>query len=136
MYQIRAQLSILAIEFAYPKINDSIIQELKSINEKFHAANQRKDRLKATEYDGQFHNVFLQLADNHFLTEFIEVLRIHIQRFQMASDPYVSLIAKGDSSYDEHSAVIKALEQKDLEGAKTAMMTNWLHTIDVASHRQ
>lgn len=135
LYRISAELHTLALDFAYPKISEDVLAELRRINESLLLADQQGNNAAMMDCDRQFHTRILQLADNHFLSEFTSTLQAHIERIQCAKDPYYSLIGKGRDPYEEHKAILEALEQHDLPTAKEASRKNWLHTIEVAEKR-
>lgn len=132
IYRIAAELHSLALEFAFEKITDDAIRELDRLNEAFHLAQERGDNQHAEELDRQFHRIFVDLSDNKHLTEFINTLESHIRRVQLMENPDYNIVGKKDDSYHQHAEIIEALKRKDLNGAKEAMRTNWLHTIEVA----
>ncbi len=132
IYRISADLHSLSLELAYKKITGKTIQELRQLNEDFYEAEKHGHYAKAGEWDRQFHDVFLRLAANRYLTEFTNTLGTHIRRVQMMNDPYYNLEGKKSDSYEQHLKIINALEQKDMEAAKEMMRQNWLHTIEIA----
>lgn len=136
IYRISADLHSLALEFAFPKITKNTIQNLKQINDNFYKAEICGNYLEAGKQDQQFHEVFLQLADNRYLSEFTNTLGTHIRRVQMMNDPYYNLAGKNDDSYKQHLKIINALEQKDIKTAKEMMRQNWLYTIELAKTKE
>lgn len=135
IYCISANLHALSLEFAYPKITKETISELKTLNENFHRAELNKNYLDAGNWDQKFHNVFLRLASNRYLSEFTSKLEAHIRRVQMMNDPFYNLEGKKDDSYNQHLKIIDALESNDMQEAKKLMQENWLHTVEVANQR-
>lgn len=124
-FKIIADLHALAVEFAYPKITDDTIEELKKINASCIVSNNANDIVASEHFDDEFHQVFVNLADNHFLSEFIHILRSHIQRVKN-----IDYKENGEATFKSHDNIIIALENKDLEAAKDAMRANWLHAVD------
>lgn len=124
-YQMIADLQALALDFSYSKITKDVILELKKINQSFIIANKRKDIASSEYLDDEFHEVFIKLSENHFLSEFIHILKSHIQRVEN-----IYYKKNGESSFMSHEKIIMALEHHDLPEAKKAMRENWLHTLN------
>lgn len=136
LYQIAAELHVLALEFAYPHITQIEVDALKKCNQQFTRAIARGDNATASQADHEFHDIIIKLSSNYFIREFIKILSSHIERLQLIDDPDFNLTGKKQDSVEDHENIIKALENQDLESAKEAMRHNWLHTIEVAEHRQ
>lgn len=130
-YRIAAELHAMAVEFAYPKITESILNELKAINDSFFSAGEQNLVADEKHYDQQFHGIFLTLADNYFLTEFTMTLGSHIERIE---NLYYSIIKNYKNSVSEHAQIIASLEQKDIVAAKETMRYNWMHTLEILDH--
>ena len=126
-YQILAAFHSLAIEFAYPKITQETIEQLKQTNEKLSAAIYEGSQKSAIRYDQEFHDILLNLAANEFLISFSNTLESHIARIE---NLYYDKLPKQNDSAEGHEAIIKALENKDLNSAKAAVSQNWLHVLD------
>ena len=133
IYRIAAELHALALEFAWPKITPEIIDELKKYSDGFSHSVELKDNPEASRYDQLFHSVFIRLADDHFLREFIKSLEGHILRVQLNSSLRFNLVGKNQLSCREHEEIIAALENQDLTAAKDAMRRNWISTIELAN---
>lgn len=127
-YQILAAFHSLALEFAYPKITQEIIEQLKQANEKLSIAIREGAQEAAIRYDQEFHDILLDVAANDFLISFSSTLECHIERIE---NLYFDKLPKQEDSVEGHEAIIKALENKDLSSAKEAASRNWMHVIDV-----
>lgn len=123
-YRITAELHALAVEFAYPEITADVIGELKKINQSFAIVLKERNLREIQRFDDQFHTVFLNLAGNHFLTEFSHILKGHIERIE-----HIYYKEQDTFSFRSHEEIIAALEAQRLEDAKEAMRRNWLHTL-------
>lgn len=132
-YKIAAEIHSLALEYAYPKIDADTIRELNAYNMKFRQAYEKGDVKEIYKYDGEFHNVFIRLAQNPFLKEFSNILLSHTLRIEYV---YFKDIKYSKKSYDQHLAIIQALKDHDLEKAKEAMRENWLHTLRIFENNQ
>lgn len=123
-YRLIATIHALALEMAYPKLTEDHIKDLKQIDYSFTIAQKNRD-VEVTEIlDNQFHDIFLRLSGSPFLIEFSDILKTHIMRIEKI------YYKKNDSfSFQSHEEIILALENRDLEGAKIAMRSNWIHTV-------
>lgn len=127
-YHMLAELNSMAVEFAYPHITEEHLENLKKINERFLLASEKHDFTKSRAHDKEFHDTFVKLAGNDFLTNFIETLTCHIARLE---NVYFDQILDAKDSVNEHAQIIEALEGKDLEKAKEFMKQNWIHTAEI-----
>lgn len=128
LYQILAALHSLALEFAYPKIDQKVIAQLKKTNEKLSIAMREGTQEEALRYDQEFHDIFLEASANDFLTSFSNTLQCHIVRIE---NLYLDRLPKREDSVDGHEIIIEALEKGDMPAAREAARQNWLHVIDV-----
>lgn len=135
-YGMLAEFNVLALQFAYPAINDAVIADLKRTNEDFAKVFTSKERQEARKYDERFHTIFFQLAAAPFLLNFTETLKVHVNRIE---DLYFSkqkdLHQDYHQSVEEHEAIILALKDHNLKAAETAMRANWLSTLSFLQSR-
>lgn len=124
-YRILAQLDVLAVEFAFPHITEEVIRTLKDTNRKLSAALDQHDWVAQRTFDQQFHGIFLKLAENEFLSDFMDTLYWHVARVE---NLYHEKLMESVDSVAEHKRIISALSCGDLEEAKKAMYFNWMNT--------
>lgn len=127
-YIMLADLHGLAVRFSFDKVSEQTIRQLEQINESIAAACEKKDLRSVQMYDQEFHNVFLDLADNDFLTSFSNTLYIHALRTE---NMYYSLTESRKNTVDEHAGIIQALRERNVEEAVSRMRFNWAHTADI-----
>ena len=82
LYRMLAELHVLALEFSFPSVDDEVILELRSLNQKFSKACHDSDVKTIRLYDSRFHGVFVALSNNTFLKRFIETLENHVARIE------------------------------------------------------
>ena len=123
-YRMMAELHALAVEFAWPHLTVEHITALEETNQLFTAAVHAKNISEAKRFDSQFHQLFLTLANNHFLSEFTGILNSHIQRIENIYFQQLDI-----ASFQSHESILEALRDHDLEAAKSAVRDNWLHTL-------
>ena len=127
-YRMLAELHVMAIEFAFDKMDTSVTADLRRINESFMQAYKSHDIKGCRSSDKEFHDVIIGLAGNDFLKSFCEILHGHAARIE---NIYYSKVGGMDELIHEHNRIIEAVEAGDLESARKNMRENWLHTPDV-----
>ncbi len=127
-YRMLAELHSMAVEFAFDQIDEEVISELRSINNRFMNAYEKRDIRGCRTCDKDFHDLIVKLAGNDFLASFCETLSGHAARIE---NIYFSKVGGMDELIHEHNKIIDAFEAGDLEAAKGYMRENWLHTPDV-----
>lgn len=130
-YQIMAQLYALALEFAFPRVTADTVAELREINRKFDQHLSRHDSAGAHQLDKQFHGIFLRLAPNEFLSNFIDIVDCHVERIERL---YYSSEMMRKDSVSKHETIISALEQGDLDAAIRGTKENWLDTLKIITY--
>lgn len=128
IYQILASLHSLSLEFAFSRIDGTVIAQLKEANENLSRAIKAGDRENVRKYDQEFHDVFLHVASNDFLSAFSKTLECHIERIE---NLYCDRLPRLEDSVEGHKAIIDALENGDMQTASEAAKQNWLHITDV-----
>lgn len=118
-YRLMAELNVLALEYAMPKINEAVLVELRRLNKYIITPG-----ADAKEGDRQFHEVFIRLAANHYLTEFTGILRCQIDRVE-----HIYYQDSAAASFATHEKILEALDRRDLAQAKEAMRQNWMQTL-------
>ncbi len=125
-YEIIAEIQVLALDFAFPKINKDVISELTSLNQEFDFSSPDLNTHSRLAWDSRFHQVFFRIAGNSFLTSFNSTLLCHIQRVESM---YYSRNWDGSVSQATHQLIIDALKRGDRDSAREAMRSNWLSTL-------
>lgn len=129
-YKMLAEIHATAVDFAFDKIDGEIIKSLKNANERFKQAYKNRDINGCRSCDNEFHDIIIKLAENDFLSSFCDTLSGHAARIE---NIYYSKVSGMDELIHEHTAIIKALEERDLASAQEYMRNNWLHTSEVLS---
>lgn len=128
MYPTLAALHALAAEIAAQHILPEQIEALKSLNAQFDEAIGQGQPYQAMEWDEQFHNLIVELADNPYITSFSSTMQVHIRRFKYVflKQPVSATLA----SVEEHAAIIEALEQHDANRASAMMKQNLIRPMN------
>jgi DNA-binding GntR family transcriptional regulator len=115
IYQIRESLDILAIRLFLQRNNKTLILQMKEHVQKMGEALQENNLEKFAQHDLEFHNCYLNNTGNNRLQNIIITLHDQIRR-------YLSLAGTDEamcrSSYEDHSAVIEAIDEIDFEKAE------------------
>ncbi len=122
LYSIVWTLEPLALSQAFGSITDDDIQIMIAANERFLQKMRTRDRLSALEADNAFHSVYIKLAHNKDLEKIIAEIKYKLKRLDLY---YFDKIKDATLSYEEHAQIIKALKQKDLGQAISAVEYNW-----------
>ena len=113
--EIRAVLEGLGVELAAKKMQAEDIEELKRINGEFASAIPTGDVAKLVELDTRFHDFIFTKADDERLQQIIGSLVEQVSRFRVT---YLRKPTYHDAIAKEHEAIIRAIEGRDLEGAR------------------
>ncbi|WP_341279384.1 GntR family transcriptional regulator [Paenibacillus sp. FSL H8-0537] len=122
LYAPLVALNALAAELAVPHIQPEHIARLNELNAQFAKCIQENKPYEAIEYDEEFHNVILELADNAYIQSFTSSLQMHLRRYKYLFIKQPTFIAQ--VGVKEHQAIIDALEARDAEAAYLMMKKN------------
>lgn len=126
VYYLMGKLQGIAVEEFIENMENSQIEILEELNEKFHHAISSKDIEASIEADGNFHRYIAELSGNPYNISFTDQLLIHCIRneyrcFESGDFP--------EQSYDFHNRIIKALRDKNLILAKELLEENWMSSL-------
>lgn len=124
IYPPFAALQSLAAETVAAIISNEQIEKLRSINMDFASSLGQSQPYKAMEYDEEFHNFIVEMADNSYVSIFISNLQMHIRRFKYLFLKQISTLEH--ASIDEHEQLIKAFILRDSNVASHIMKQNIL----------
>lgn len=124
LYDIRRILEVEALKIIINsnKIDEDFISQLKSINNqlgKLRRKNEFVDRHEAYEQDWIFHDTIIKQSQHGHLTAMYNRLNTQAQIIRFTS---WDLGLRGDKTFDEHSAIIDALEKQDVLTGESAVV--------------
>jgi DNA-binding GntR family transcriptional regulator len=121
IFQIRTVLEILAVKLACSRITSDQLQLLRLSLEKQsgQTADTAPDYQKFVVYDTEFHNIIINAAGNMMLRSLIDEIRDKIKRTGINS--LYSRKSRIAEAVKEHSAVVDAIEMKDVQLACAKM---------------
>lgn len=114
--EVRKALEVLAVELACIKIKDEEIVELKECGEKFRQALDKGELTVVADMDEQFHDVIYKATCNRRLIQLLNNMRQQMYRYRLE---YIKDDGHWNVLIEEHEKLIKAIEEKDVEMAKS-----------------
>jgi DNA-binding GntR family transcriptional regulator len=120
-----AVLQALAAELAIPHLNDAILEQLESINERFKDAIHSENYYAALKIDEEFHQVIVDASNNKYIHDIISDLQAHVRR-----QFYHNSIVLTEKSIEEHTIIIKSMREGDGEKVSSMMKENWVRAIE------
>ncbi len=122
LYLPMATLQQLAITLAVEKITPAHIRRLKDLSAAFSEAVKEQSRpMPILKADKDFHSCILETAENEYISDFCDMLWIHIQRLEYSFFRDTPL----DDSIREHESMIQALEMRDEYSASILAKEHW-----------
>ncbi len=122
LYSIVWTLEGLALKQAFDILTEENIQAMKEANEKFLHALQNNEPFLAVESDNEFHSVYLLASQNPDLCQMLSIVKQKISRLKIY---YFNEVKDSLISYQEHHAIIEALQKRNLLKALEAVEHNW-----------
>lgn len=122
-----AEIQGLAAELACKKFSSYDLQHLEDIYANFVKAIENEDIDDSISYDSAFHDYILNLADNEYLTEFSQVLILHIQRIKYH---YFHHYSMRKSSAKQHREILDAFKEGNPAKVSSLMKSHWLNVME------
>lgn len=132
IYPLVYDLEAFCLKEGFDRINETFIKELKAINEKIKEYNHDKRQVQVIQLDNEFHDHIISLSKNTEVKPILDNLKKRIRRLEIIF--YTSKNAEElTSTYVEHSALIEALEERNLEKSLACLKVNWTNVLDKKS---
>lgn len=125
LYPLIILLETHAMTLAFPLLQTQV-KALEDINESMYL--KRNFPEEASLADREFHRRLTELCKNETLLRMIDELRLRISCYEHC---YMAKKEQLEYSYKQHKDIIKALKKGNMDGAKTALSTNWEHGIRI-----
>ncbi|MGO4346556.1 GntR family transcriptional regulator [Paenibacillus sp. MCAF9] len=122
LYAPLTALQALAAELAADNIQPEHIEQLRAINASFNEKVSEEQLYEAMEYDEEFHETILQIANNQHILTFCSSLQLHIRRYK-----YIFFKRPNWETHTaaaDHEYIIQALEARNGEEASRLMKLN------------
>ncbi len=101
-------------------ISSEQIAEIRSIDDRINDAIKKRNALKITDFNSQFHRSIAKYCNNEYLSTYIQKIRVEEQRlaylcFSKEVSATYSLKEHFQQVVEQHSSIISSLERKDAE---------------------
>ncbi len=116
---LSAEIARLAVRKQHPED----ILELKRINSLFSAAVKAQDDRSAIDFDHQFHEYILKMADNPYLENYWHQISPHTDRYEIL---YFKSGIRQELSVSDHAHIIYAMEKGSEGEAAKYSQQNWV----------
>jgi DNA-binding GntR family transcriptional regulator len=120
-----AALQALTAELAIPCLTQETITILENTNERFADAVLAEDYFSALKIDEEFHQIFVDTADNPYIKTMIASLQVHVRRLFFHNS-----IVLTKKSIEEHASIIELMKKRDVTGVSALMRKNWVRAIE------
>lgn len=118
LYAVRKALEILAVEWAVNRINQAEIDKLQEQSDLMEFYTARKDGKKVLEIDSDFHAVIYNASGSRFMAQVLRSYKEYIDQTRKVIFDERDYL---EEIFQEHKAVLEAVKNRDVEGAKEAM---------------
>lgn len=119
--QIAAELHGLAIDLAFPALDEAALAEMEQANGRLSAALAAGDAEAATAADDDFHEVALTRSGNPLIPDHLEVVTATLRRAEFLHFESV----KGSASPEQHTEIIAAVRAGEHAHAVALTKANW-----------
>lgn len=119
--QIAAELHGLAIDLAFPTLDEAALTEMEQANGRLSAALAAGDAEAAIAADDDFHEVALTRSGNPLIPDHLEVVTATLRRAEFLHFESV----KGSASPEQHTEIIAAIRAGEHAQAVALTKANW-----------
>nr|WP_276584438.1 GntR family transcriptional regulator [Brevibacterium permense] len=119
--QIAAELHGLAIDLAFPALDEAALNEMGQANDRLGAALAAGDAEAAIAADDDFHEVALTRSGNPLIPDHLEVVTATLRRAEFLHFESV----KGSASPEQHTEIITAVRAGEHAHAVALTKANW-----------
>lgn len=131
VYEVRHNLSTLAMQLAAPRLTTADIARLRWINDQLGEAYASGDVRAAIALGDDFHNLLINASGNTVLLQILEQLRVRIRRFPGFT---YQQPGRSDEIIREHLAMIEALATGNHALAVDLTSAHYLHAMQARLH--
>jgi len=122
LYAPLTALHTLAAELAAENIQHEHIEQLRAINACFSEKVDAEQLYEAMEYDEEFHETILEIANNQHILSFCSSLQLHIRRYKYIF--FKRPTWESHTAASDHESIIQALEARNGDEASRLMKLN------------
>lgn len=116
--EVRRSLEELAIELACQRMDEQELEDLEQAQEAFRKAIEKGDAMEIAETDEHYHDIIYNGTGNSRLVQILNNLREQMYRYRLE---YIKDAAKRQILIVEHDHILKAVKERHVSEAKTAI---------------
>ncbi len=118
IYTIRLAIEAIAVDWAMERMTDDDLDKLKELYELMEFYTIKKDVLKISELNSQFHEIIYKATKSRYLEQILKDFQYYIKTTRNKS---LKTPGRLDSALDEHKAILDAFLERDAEKAKIVL---------------
>ncbi len=127
IYPIVWSLECLAVALGGPRLGETEFEAMAAANARLRDAIDHGQPLEASRADGDFHDVYIEAADNPELARIVASLKVKLRRLEAA---YFGGSLTASRSVEEHDELLAALRAGEFERAADAVRDNWQRSFE------
>lgn len=121
LIEVRQVNEALCLRLATQRVNSAQIELLRELNQRIATASETRDREQMLLLDREFHQVLADIAGNSRLSDILSIIHAQAQRFWATT---LSSAMHMQEVVAEHEAIIRAMEQGDIDQVETAVQAH------------
>lgn len=125
IYDVVGVLEAHVIEQTIPLMDSSRLSRLETALEKLDLAIVKRDYSMYYDWQEEFHNIYREICPNRVLVETIEGLLKKVMRATYFSKDEEEIFAILSKVNAEHTQLLEAIKEKDIEKAKKCLYFHW-----------
>lgn len=119
--ELRSILELAACALAIERNHETLVANMNVVMDEMQAAYDRDDTLAYQKLDGRFHQAFIDLCGNPFLTEAFSQIGFRIQALRSRLSRIADLNSR---SISEHRQMLKHIEKPDVAALQTLLLAH------------
>ena len=116
--QLRVELEGFLIRLAVPCFTDADTERLAAVFAEMGARREANDLLGYSALNGQFHGIIYEVCPNKTAAELLLRLKAQMRKYNTKT---ILVPGRGDHSYAEHEAILRAVQNRDAAAAEACM---------------
>lgn len=126
--EVRELLEGFVIRQSVPLLGSAEIEEMRCILAEMKKCLDLRDLLQYSQNNWRFHDVVYRVCPNRPAVDMIMVIKNQLKRYNIRT---VLIPGRGDDSFSEHTAILRALELKDAGEAEMLMRRHMANLMTV-----
>jgi len=118
IWEMRQYLEPMALELSIPHLTESEIKQLNDCLDEARRALDTGEMKRLSQINTEFHELLYSKADNHLLVRWLDSLS---DRRRLVSMSIWDIENNSDTEWQEHRAILDAVEEQDIETASQAL---------------